>query len=116
MCFQVKGLKRKQHLEQNGPADMKKAKSVSYATEVMQAAESSSSTGPSSVHARAGKANGFFVDENGKPMFREYDLSELPAEARPHPNKVHSGQHGFTAVSSNYAAARITVSIHFTSI
>ena len=108
MCFQVKGLKRKQRLENMEPSE-KKAKSVS-ATEAAGAAEPGTSTaGASLVHAHAGKENGFYIDENQKPMFREYDLTELPAEARPHPNKVHAGKHGFTVVSSNYADARITI-------
>ena len=102
ICSQAKGLKRKRCVEKNEDVQRQTK------TCKMDATLEDNLTVAPNPKTIAGKDNGFHLDENNTPMFRGYDLSDLPREAHPHPNKLHTGQHGYTVVSSNYAATRST--------
>ena len=100
-CSQVKGIKRKHEAQHN--ENVMKAPKIVKDVVKSTAAKSGKSEGSVTPTLILGKDNGFRMDENNKPMFRDFDLSELPLEAHPHPNRIHTGQHGYTVVSSNYA-------------
>lgn len=87
-------------LSQSSGPDLKKAKKVK--TDAVATVAAAESQPPTASETGGSHTNGLWW--NGEtPMVRNFDLSELPQEALPQKTRQHTGQHGYTVISSNYA-------------